>query len=126
MGVDHSGLHVLVAEQLLYGADVVAGLEQVRGEAMAEGVGADGLGETGFAAGGPHGFLQRGFMGVVAPQLAAPGILRNPFRRKDILPADLLSRARVFSLQRVWQIGFAESFLEVLVVDHLDFVDLVS
>ena len=41
--VDHRGLHVRVAEQLLHGADVVAVFEQVRREAVAEGVRARGL-----------------------------------------------------------------------------------
>jgi len=33
--VDHGGAHVAVAEQFLHGADVVAGLQQMRGERMA-------------------------------------------------------------------------------------------
>jgi len=35
MGVDHRRLHIAVAEQLLHGADVVAGLQQVRGKGVA-------------------------------------------------------------------------------------------
>ena len=38
VGVNHGGADVAVAEELLDRADVVAGLEQVRGEAVAEGV----------------------------------------------------------------------------------------
>jgi len=34
MGIAHRRLHILVAEQFLNGADVVAGLEQVSGEGM--------------------------------------------------------------------------------------------
>jgi hypothetical protein len=34
MGVDHGGLYIAVAEQLLHRADVVAGGEQVRRERM--------------------------------------------------------------------------------------------
>jgi len=45
--VDHGGLDVLVAEEFLHGADVVAGHEQVRGKAVAERVRADGLGDFG-------------------------------------------------------------------------------
>ena len=44
MGVDHGRFEVLVAQQFLHRADVVAGLEQVRGEGMAEGVRRDPLG----------------------------------------------------------------------------------
>jgi hypothetical protein len=38
MGVDHGGLHIAVAQQLLNRADVGALLQQVCGEGMAEGV----------------------------------------------------------------------------------------
>jgi hypothetical protein len=41
VGVDHGGGDVAVAEELLDGADVVAGFQQVGGEGMAEGVAAD-------------------------------------------------------------------------------------
>jgi len=43
VGVDHGGAHILVAEQFLDGADVVAILEEVGGKRMAEGVGTDGF-----------------------------------------------------------------------------------
>ena len=41
MGVDHGGLDILVPEQFLDGADVVAILEKMGGEGMAEGVRGD-------------------------------------------------------------------------------------
>ena len=66
VGVDHGGGDVLVAEQLLDGADVVAVLEQVGGEAVAEGVGCDGLGEVGVEGGGADGPLDDGFVEMVA------------------------------------------------------------
>jgi hypothetical protein len=46
VGVDHRGGDVLVAEELLDGADVVVVLEEVRGEAVAQSVGRDGLGDV--------------------------------------------------------------------------------
>jgi hypothetical protein len=46
MGVDLRGLDILVAEQLLHGADVVAGFEEVGGKAVTEGVGADRLADV--------------------------------------------------------------------------------
>jgi hypothetical protein len=36
MGIDHGGFDILVAQQLLNGADVVATLEQMGGKAMAK------------------------------------------------------------------------------------------
>jgi hypothetical protein len=38
MGVDHGGLYITVAQQLLYGADVVVVLQQVGGEAKTQGM----------------------------------------------------------------------------------------
>ena len=49
MGVDHRRRNVLVAEQLLDSPDVVAILEQVRGEAMAQDMRRHGLGQPGLA-----------------------------------------------------------------------------
>ncbi len=40
MGIDHGGGEVFMAEQFLDGADIVAVLEQMGGEAMAKGVAA--------------------------------------------------------------------------------------
>ena len=45
--VDHGGAHILVAESLLNGADVLAPFQQVCRERMAEGVAAGRLGHTG-------------------------------------------------------------------------------
>jgi hypothetical protein len=46
VGVDHCGADVAVAEELLDGADVVAALEEVGGEGVAEGVAGDPLVEA--------------------------------------------------------------------------------
>jgi hypothetical protein len=62
MGVNHGGLNVTMAEQFLYGPDVVTCFEKMGGEPVAEGVRADGLGQPGLAGGGPYGFLQGGFV----------------------------------------------------------------
>jgi len=43
MGVDHGGFDILVAEQFLDSANVVAILEQVGGEGVTESVGSDTL-----------------------------------------------------------------------------------
>ena len=51
VGVDHRRLDVLVAEQLLNSADVVAGHQQMSGEGMPHGVAADPLVDPGVANG---------------------------------------------------------------------------
>ena len=55
--IDHGGFDVLVAEQLLHCTNIVPVLEQVGGEGVAEGVGADRLGNGGFPRGPLHGSL---------------------------------------------------------------------
>ncbi len=52
--VQHGRRHVLVAPLLLHGADVVAGLEQVRGKRVTEGVAPDAMGELGSLTGLGH------------------------------------------------------------------------
>ena len=36
MGIDHGGLHVLMPEQFLYGPNIVAGFQPLRGERVPE------------------------------------------------------------------------------------------
>ena len=48
MGVDHSGSYVAVTEEVLDGAEVVAGLEQVRGEAVTQAVTAGRFGNASY------------------------------------------------------------------------------
>src|SRR5262245_65259749 len=38
VGIDHGGLHILVPEQFLHGPNIVAGFQQLRGEAVPEGI----------------------------------------------------------------------------------------
>ena len=68
--VDHGGLQVAVAEELLDGSDVGSGFEEVGGEGVAEGVGRDVLVKAGGDGGLPDGALGRGFVKVVPPQFA--------------------------------------------------------
>ncbi len=51
VSVDHGGADVFVAEEFLHGANVVAVLQQMRSEAVTEGVAAGGF----VSAGGAHG-----------------------------------------------------------------------
>lgn len=45
MGIDHCSAHILVSQQFLDSADIVAILKEVRGEAVPQGVTADRLAE---------------------------------------------------------------------------------
>lgn len=57
VGVDHGRLHVLVAQKLLDGSDVVSVGQQVGCEGMAQGVGSDVFLEPRLAGGVAHGAL---------------------------------------------------------------------
>ena len=86
MGVDHGGLDAAVAQELLDGPDVVVGLQEVAGKAVAEGVGGHPLGEPGPADRLFECLLHVGFMQMIA--LALPG-LRDAAQvgaRKEPLP----------------------------------------
>ena len=69
--VDHGGLDVFVAQPLLDGADIVVILQQVRGEAMPEGVARHALFKAGGTGGGADGFLLAALVQVMAPYLPA-------------------------------------------------------
>ena len=56
-----------MAEQLLNGSDVGAGLEEMRGEGVPEGVASGLLRDSGAADGLADGSLETGFVEVVAP-----------------------------------------------------------
>ena len=80
VGVDHRGLDALVTEQLLDGADVVAVLEQMGGEGMAQAVAAGGLVDAGGSAGAADGPLDGAGAQVEAVDLtgqAMPARLRT-------------------------------------------------
>ena len=67
MGVDHGSFHILVAEQFLDGANVVAVLEQVGGEGMAKGMATDCfICDASQFCGGMDCLLQTAFIDMVA------------------------------------------------------------
>src|SRR5882672_10468865 len=68
--VDHRGRDVAVAEELLDGPDVVAGLEEMGGEGVTEGVTGDAFGEAGTGGGELDGALEHGLVDVgAAPEM---------------------------------------------------------
>jgi hypothetical protein len=66
MGVVHGGFDIFVPEQFLNSANVVTCFKQVGSEGMAEGVRRDTLVYFGEAGGVFDGFLQVGFVKMVA------------------------------------------------------------
>src|SRR5690606_1490975 len=103
VGVDLGGGDVLVAEQLLDGAQVVAVLEQVGGERVAQGVAGGRLGDARAAHRRLHRPLQQALLVVVPAHHAATRIDAAPARREHVLPAPLARGADILALQRVGQ-----------------------
>ena len=74
MGVNHGRSDVGVSEQLLNRADIVAIFQQMGGKGMAHGVRAGWLRDASLEPCVFDGFLQNGFMNVVAPPLSCSPI----------------------------------------------------
>src|SRR3546814_4423000 len=94
MGVDLRRRHVLVAEQLLHGADVVASFKQVRGERMTQRVAGGGFVDRRQLPRRPHGTLQHAVVDMMPPQLSRTRIDRALRREEHVLPARLARRIR--------------------------------
>jgi len=116
MGVDHSGFDVGVAEEFLDGANVVAVLQEVGGEAVAEGVGADALGDAGELGGFVNGFLHAVFVQMVAALRPTAGVGGEPVGGENVLPEPVAAGVGVFAFQGVGQIHGTESLFQVMIV----------
>jgi hypothetical protein len=66
MGVYHRRPYVAVAEQFLDGADIIAILQKVRGEGVAESVTGGAFGDGGAVGGLPHRALHCALVQMVA------------------------------------------------------------
>ena len=87
VGVDHGGLELGVAEELLDGSDVVAGEEEMGGEGMPHRVGSGRLADPSVASGVLYGALDAAGVEVMAAALAAVAVDVEVRRREDELPA---------------------------------------
>ena len=89
MRVDHGGTDISVAQEFLDGADIVAGLGQMCGEAMAKGMATNLFGETGVDDGCLDPFLKEVLVTVMAAQhvIAGTWIDAESAGRKEVLPA---------------------------------------
>ena len=96
MGVDHGGFDVFVTEEFLDGADIVAALEEVGCEGMAEGVAADAFGNGCRSYGLFKCFLESAFVEMVALPSFGVGVLDAAGRGEDPLPNTLFVRVWIF------------------------------
>ena len=104
MRVDHRGADIGVAQQFLHSTDVVAGLQQVGGETVAQGVRRSGLLDAGIAQGAAKGALEITFQQMM-PAHQARARIRGQFGlREHPMPGPGLGRTAVLALQRVRQV----------------------
>ncbi len=66
MSIYHSRFHIFVTKQFLYGTNIVAVLEQMRRNTMAEGMAAYSFGHAALLRCEPHGMLQTALWHIVA------------------------------------------------------------
>lgn len=89
VGVDHRRCHVGMPQQLLDGTNVVAVLEQVCREGVAQGVAACALRDSGFGNGALDPTLNGTLMQVMPPLFATLGVPVRPARGEYPLPRQL-------------------------------------
>lgn len=104
-------------EKFLHGADVVAALEQMSGEAMPKGVATGRFGGVGGADGVFDGILQVPFGHVVAAFSAAARIDRNLIGGKRVLPDPIASGVGIFPAQGGREIDGPAPLGEILAME---------
>src|SRR6266567_8275370 len=114
--IDHGRGDVAVAEEFLDGPDVIAGLEEVRGERVAQGVAARRLGESGLAGGQFDESLEHGFVQVMAAALAGLRVDIGAGRGEDPLPAPLARGAGVFASECAGKLDVAPTAPQVFLM----------
>jgi hypothetical protein len=101
MRVDHGRGDVLMAEQLLDRADVVAVFEKVRRERVAERMAAGVLRDAGGAQSASYRALHYRFVHVVSPSLTSEQVDVVSARRERPLPSDLTRCPRILPHESV-------------------------
>lgn len=124
MGVDLGGLHIGMAEEVLEHPDIHPLFQQVGGEAVAQGMTADLLVYPGQLRRPLYRLLQTGFKNMVAHLFAGTGI-NGPFACREYpLPAGLPGGIEVFSGQGLGEVDFAETGLQVLMMEFFNLLDV--
>jgi hypothetical protein len=120
MGIDLGGLEVTMAEEFLDSADVVAGFEEMGGEAVAKGVARSGLGEARPDDGFVDGSLEERLIDVVATLGLGRFVDPPAFLGEDPLPGPVGRGVGVLEGQGVRQGDPAPTIGEVLLVNGSD------
>jgi hypothetical protein len=126
VGVDHGGLDVLMAEEVLHSPNVIAVFQEMGGEGMAEGMAADVFGEMGAVGGEVDGPLEGGAAGVVPAADPGPRVGRDFSGGEDELPDPLAGGVGVFPLEGFGEIDGAKAGGQILLVEGADVGDVTS
>jgi hypothetical protein len=113
-----------VTQQLLDGANVVPGLKQVGGEAVAQGMGGGVLADLGGGDGAGDGALENGFVDVMATLLAGHGIDVVAAGGKQPLPGPGSAGAGILAVEGVGQGDTAGAGVEVALVPVADLLQM--
>ena len=126
MRINHCGSDVFVSKQFLNATDVVPVLQQMRGEAVSEGMAARRFSDSGRSDGQFDGVLKVLFRDVMPPQIARARIEGRLCRGKEILPHEVAGGIGIFSFQSKGQINFPAAPGEILSMQFLDVGDLAA
>jgi hypothetical protein len=100
MRIEHRRLDIFVAQPFLHGPDVVALLEQVRRNAVPQGMTTNAFGEPSHTTGPMNGSWPPTLMGVMSADDSRAGISRQPVRGKHIWPDPEAACVRICAFQR--------------------------
>lgn len=122
VNIGHRSPYVFVPQQLLHRSDVIAGVQKVGGETVAQGAAAHGFGDPCGLSGLSDGFLGPALAQVMAAGDAGTRIVGKIAGGKERLPAP---GAWVFVFQRRGQIDGAVAPFKILPMDALDVAELL-
>ena len=124
MGVDHRGLDVGVAEQLLNGSQVGAGLQQMGGKGMPQGVGGSPLGDIGRSGGQLDRLLIAARIFEVPADYARTRISGEVVSREYPEPWPFLSGIGILPIQSTGHVDSRSTVSPVLLMNGPDLSDM--
>ena len=123
MGIDHRRFDIIMAQELLDRPDIVTTFEQMSGKRMPERMASSSLGQSGLRDRISHGFLNQGFVNVMATLFLCLGIGPPALLRK--YPSPICWGVGVFAVQGAWHLNSPPAVGHVALMDRLDLLEVV-
>ena len=114
-----------MSQQFLYGANIVIGLQQMRGKGVSQGVTSNSFIEVTGRRCPLYGFLQGTFVQVVPTDSAATGVYGQSARGKQKLPLQFIPCIRVFAREGAGQANLTMSGFEIMNMYFANSLDLL-